>query len=718
MSTPSNLPIGGKVITVVVGSFCQKPVNGDDTWTVNSIGVATNSVVATDGNSAILIGEPADLHVATKRKETLIEGFRATQYGEPVRIDDIERNIDPQTGEVLPMPMVQKVIREGLSRMKSIGAVDPLALVNIGKVASAAGALSVELFQPQDGDQSMLGFRFKFFPEDGHVNLFTSWDGPIKAVGVFKTTRSLGIAPQEELGSTTETEVEAPKPRGRRKAAETEQPADQAKDDTVEVVSPAEPVVDLTVERERGGYVLPPLTLLDQEESREADSGNRGQEILNVLGASNVTGRVVGTSVGPTVTLYRIEVPAGGALRKVGGMADELAMQLAVQSVRIQAPIPGERAIGIEVPNRVPRKVSIFEMTARAAFLDSGHRLLMALGQDVGGKPVYANLSAMPHLLIGGATNSGKSIGVASILGSLLLRNSPADMRLVLVDPKRVELSFFEEIPHLACPVVTDMKEVAGVLRALVREMERRYEICKEAGVRNIDGYNSKASANERIPYVVLVIDELADLMQQRGEECEPLVVSLAQKARAVGIHLIVATQRPSADIITGLIKANVPSRIAFSVASGVDSRVILDAGGAERLVGKGDMLFNPIDGGGRLTRLQGAYIGEDEVLRICRHWRDQAQPRYLIHPEDDRKDTDTEVRYAEALRFAVERRQVSTSMIQRKLGIGFQAAATLLQMMERRKAVGPQNGPKPREVLLEAEDVDAHLASVGGDAK
>jgi S-DNA-T family DNA segregation ATPase FtsK/SpoIIIE len=322
----------------------------------------------------------------------------------------------------------------------------------------------------------------------------------------------------------------------------------------------------------------------------------------------------------------------------------------------------------------------------------------------------------MPHLLIGGATNSGKSIGLATLITSLLMRNTPKDLRMVMIDPKRVELTLFDRIPHLMCPVIKDVKEAAGVLRAVWREMDRRYDMFSEGGARNIESWNAKASYNEKLPYIVVIIDELADLMIQCGAEVETVIVRLAQLARAVGIHLVIATQRPSVDVITGLIKANVPSRIAFSVASQIDSRTIIDAKGAENLIGKGDMLFQPVDAM-KPMRVQGCYVSEKEIEAVCRFWREQQAPEYVLtaieegpagpvrDPNDEAPEDDA--LWEEAVRYIVDRGEASTSNLQRKYRIGFQRASRLLDMMEERGVVGRRDGPRPREVLMNPMDVD-----------
>jgi S-DNA-T family DNA segregation ATPase FtsK/SpoIIIE len=329
----------------------------------------------------------------------------------------------------------------------------------------------------------------------------------------------------------------------------------------------------------------------------------------------------------------------------------------------------------------------------------------------------YADLTRMPHMLIGGATNSGKSIGLASIIMSLLMRNTPKDLKFVMIDPKRVELALFDNIPHLLCPVIKDVKEAPGVLRAVWREMDRRYDLLSEHGVRNIDGWNAKASFQDRMPYIVVVIDELADLMIQARAEVETSIVRLAQLARAVGIHLVIATQRPSVDVITGTIKANIPSRVAFAVSAQVDSRTILDTKGAEDLIGRGDMLYMPIDAS-KPMRIQGCYVSEKEIESVCEFWRAQERPTYVLQPiieaanraerGGDGESDESDPLWEEAVMFVAERGQASTSMMQRRFSIGFQRASRLLDMMEERSIVGPRDGPRPREVLVDAYEAQA----------
>lgn len=700
---PSTLPLSGRLVTTIIGCICRKPIKGDDTWPEHSIGVATDSIVATDGNSAILVGKPADLHVATLRKEAAIEAFRANQYGEPVNFDEIPRNVS-NDGESQPMPMVQKVIRENLATMQEIGSVTPDALVNVGKVAMAAGASVVRLMQPK-GDPTMLGFEFTFAPDTEHVNLFSEWEGTIKAAGVFQTARSFKETEDLDGEGGEEPEILEIEVKPARKRPAKPAPIDAL---SSEETGPSEPqpaappeLVDPSDSEQVGVYRLPPVRLLRTVDGVPVATDHT-RTISDVFRSVNVTTRPVSRTVGPSVTLYRYEVPPGTSVKKISPLGPDISAQTGVASVRVLAPIPGERAIGIEVANEGRATVSLRQIVELKAFAEAP-RLTFAVGLELDGTPRFADLTAMPHLLIGGATNAGKSIGLASLITSLLLRHSPRDLRFVMIDPKRVELTLFDRIPHLMCPVIKDTKEAAGVLRAVLREMDRRYDLFSESGVRNIEGWNARDSAfQDKLPYIVVVIDELADLMYTAGKEVETVIVRLAQMARAVGIHLVVATQRPSVDVVTGLIKANIPSRIAYAVASGTDSRVILDSVGAEDLLGKGDMLFSPI--GSVTKRLQGAYVSEEEVAAVCRYWRDQEPPAYLINLDEESEESRIEEGpdglLADAALFTVEKGQMSTSMLQRKFSIGFQRASRLIEALESRGILGPRNGATPGTAL------------------
>lgn len=467
------------------------------------------------------------------------------------------------------------------------------------------------------------------------------------------------------------------------------------------------------------GYQLPPLSLLVDPQVRPKRSAQEMQRNIDTLESTleefGIDANVVEVATGPTVTRYEISLGPGIRVARIAALADNIAMNLAASHVRVEAPIPGKSAIGVEVPNGASTMVTLREVLDTKEFADNQSKLLIGLGQDVSGVNKYADLTRMPHLLIGGATNSGKSIGLASVIMSVLMRCTPKDCKFVMIDPKRVELTLFDGIPHLLCPVIKDVKEAPGVLRAVWREMDRRYDVLSENGMRNIETWNGQASFQDRMPYIVVVIDELADLMIQAAAEVETSIVRLAQLARAVGIHLVIATQRPSVDVITGTIKANIPSRIAFSVSSQIDSRTILDGKGAEDLIGRGDMLFQPIDAS-KPVRIQGCYVAEKEIEAVCNFWRAQEKPSYVLQPiaeaanGQDRGSDDDEMDplWEETVRWIVERGQASTSMLQRRFSIGFQRASRLLDLMEERQIVGARDGPRPREVLIDPIDLDS----------
>ncbi|WP_304172527.1 DNA translocase FtsK [Limnochorda pilosa] len=459
--------------------------------------------------------------------------------------------------------------------------------------------------------------------------------------------------------------------------------------------------------RQTGGYRLPDVSLLRRNRFRlnPADEPDRVPILEETLRSFGIEGRVVEVIRGPVITRYEVQPPPGIKVSRIVGLADDIALALAAVDVRIEAPVPGKSVVGIEVPNRTVQPVLLRDVVESDAFRNHPSPLAVALGLDITGQPVVADLSRLVHLLIAGATGSGKSVCINALLVSLLYRAQPDEVRLLLIDPKRVELSVYEGIPHLAAPVVTDPREAAKALRWAVKEMERRYELFAELGTRNITGYN-ELIPDEPLPYLVVVIDELADLMLVAAADVEDAIARLAQMARAAGIFLVIATQRPSVDVITGLIKANVPSRLSFAVSSQVDSRTILDMVGAERLLGKGDMLFHPV-GAAKPIRAQGALITEHEVNQVVHFWRSQVdgEPEYLAEAFPDSReehalevDGDDEL-FEDAVQLVLESGQASISMIQRRFRVGYSRAARIIDLMERRGIVGPAQGSKPREV-------------------
>jgi S-DNA-T family DNA segregation ATPase FtsK/SpoIIIE len=457
-------------------------------------------------------------------------------------------------------------------------------------------------------------------------------------------------------------------------------------------------------------WTLPPSKILSSPPSKGEEKSRKeiAEEIAKLektLSEFNVTGRVINFQVGPTVTRYEFQPAPGIKVNKIVNLSNDIALAFAVAAVRIEAPIPGRSAVGIEIPNRRKEIVSLKELIEDQEFYRDPSPLKIALGKDVGGKPIIWDLREAPHLLIAGATGSGKSVCINAILASLLFRSDPNTLRIALIDPKKVELSLYAGLPHLCGPVISEVRLVIRFLKWLCREMESRYELLSELSCRNIEEYNRLVEKKERLPYVVVVIDELADLMMTAASDVEGYICRLAQMARAVGMHLIVATQRPSVDVITGLIKANFPSRLAFAVYSQVDSRTILDGPGAEKLLGNGDLLFAPM-GVGKPIRGQGAFIDTEETKKIVEHWSKQKGVIYyslefVFREEEVEIPEDEDEVYSEAVKIVMESGRASTSLLQRRLRIGFNRAARLIERMEREGIVGPYEGSKPRKVIM-----------------
>ncbi|GAC1337635.1 MAG: hypothetical protein NVSMB29_02280 [Candidatus Dormibacteria bacterium] len=472
-------------------------------------------------------------------------------------------------------------------------------------------------------------------------------------------------------------------------------------------------------------WALPSLGLLEtvsgKRERLDAEVRATGQTIAETLKSFGIETRIIGANSGPTVTQYELQPARGVPVRKIVGYQTDLSLALAAP-IRIQPWIPGKSAIGIEVPNKAAQLVTLKEIAGAPAFSDERNRLAVALGADVSGGPVVGDLTRMPHLLIAGATGSGKSVCINALLAGFLLQASPAQLKLILIDPKRVELSGFADIPHLLVPVVVEPEAAVASLRWAVKEMEERYKLFASHGARNIGAFNERAPGLglSPLPYTVIVIDELADLMMVAAGEIEDLICRIAQLARAVGIHLIVATQRPSADIITGLIKANIPSRVAFAVSSGVDSRVILDEMGAEKLLGRGDMLYLPIDEG-KPRRLQGNYVSDRELEKLIDFWKAQGKPEYqeeIFQVEANvswaRDASKRDVLFAKAAHCVAAEGRAAASLLQRKLNVGYTRAARLVDQLAEHRVVGPYEGSKSRDVLMDVIQVDELLADLG----
>lgn len=478
-----------------------------------------------------------------------------------------------------------------------------------------------------------------------------------------------------------------------------------------------------------GIWEYPPLSLLSDKPGQKADRGDikkNAQIIESTLQSFGIQARVVEVNLGPAVTQYAIEIALGTKLSKITALANDLALALAAPTgqIRIEAPIPGRSLVGIEIPNHSLEFVTLRQMLSSPVMQKAKDKLTVAMGLDVSGQPVTANLAKMPHVLIAGTTGSGKSVMINTFITSLLFRTTPSEVKLILIDPKRVEMAGYNGIPHLLTPVIVEADKILSALKWAIGEMNRRYKIFAEAGVRNIDGYN-EFSGFQAFPYIVIIIDELADLMSYAPVEVEDAICRLAQMSRAVGIHLVIATQRPSVDVITGLIKANVPSRIAFNVASVMDSRVVLDSPGAEKLLGRGDMLYIPSDQP-RPTRIQGVYVSEDEVNKLVKFLKDKGlpieyteevltQPTALGGKKGAGSPDGLDNSFSEAVRIVCQDGKASASLLQRKLSVGYARAARILDQLEQMGIVGPGEGAKPREVQLSA--AQEFLASQQQDA-
>ena len=504
---------------------------------------------------------------------------------------------------------------------------------------------------------------------------------------------------------------------------------------TEEVKVETPPVVQTEDETyEEKIYFKPPITLLN----KPAKNNNKENEtaieqnipiIQTVLGDFGIIGKVVAAHVGPSVTQYELEIKHGTKVSKVTGVNKELALALAAKDVRIQAPIPGKSTIGIELPNKKNSMVSVREILERMPSSLDNSKLAVTLGKDIMGNPQYCEINKTPHLLVAGSTGSGKSVCINSFIVSILMRSKPDEVKLILVDPKKVELSMYNGVPHLLAPVVTDPQKANIALKKMVVEMERRYDEFEKSGTKNIAGYNAyvdKKNENlpesehlKKMPYIVIIIDELADLMLVAAKEVQDSIMRITQMARAAGMHLIVATQRPSTDVITGVVKANIPSRIAFAVSSGIDSRTILDSQGAEKLLGKGDMLFLP-QGENTPIRIQGTFISDEEIKTVVDYTIKQQKAHYdetltmsdeelgattMTDDDGNSYDGSDDPYYDKVKEFAIINGKISTSLVQRRFKIGYNRAANIVDKLFERGIIGPQNGSKPREVLVKLED-------------
>ncbi|MEH7521864.1 DNA translocase FtsK, partial [Bacillus sp. JJ1503] len=493
-----------------------------------------------------------------------------------------------------------------------------------------------------------------------------------------------------------------------------------AEKEIVSAIQEAAPAAE--IEEELAYYQFPAKSLLLSPVHKEESSDwfIEQEELLNsTLKNFNVHAHVVNVTQGPSVTRFEVQPEPGVKVNKITNLSDDIKLSLAARDIRIEAPIPGKHTIGIEVPNKKSRPVFISEIINSPVFQDSSSPLTAVLGLDIAGNPIVTDLRKMPHGLIAGATGSGKSVCINTILVSLLYKATPDELKLILIDPKMVELAPYNRIPHLVSPVITDVKAATAALKWAVEEMERRYELFAHTGVRDISRFNELAEEHKRysdkLPYMVIIIDELADLMMMSPADVEEAICRIAQKARACGIHLIIATQRPSVDVITGLIKANVPTRVAFSVSSQIDSRTIIDISGAEKLLGRGDMLFLE-NGSSKPIRLQGTYVSDQEIDDVVAHVRRERDPEYLFEQEELLKkaqitEEEDELFY-EACEFVIDQGAASTSSLQRRFKVGYNRAARLIDMMEKQGFISETRGSKPREVLITAEELESLLDS------
>ncbi len=503
-------------------------------------------------------------------------------------------------------------------------------------------------------------------------------------------------------------------------------------DDKKEIKDDIETIELDEIKETNANYKFPPITLLNKpsknnnKNNQEAikDTVNILQEVFHDFG---VEAKVVAINIGPAVTQYELEIKAGTKLSRIVSLDKELALSLAAKSVHIQAPIPGKKTVGVEIPNKTITMVSVREILEAIPEKMKDSKLLVTLGKDIMGNPIFCEINKTPHLLVAGSTGSGKSVCINSMLISILMRTKPEEVQLVLVDPKKVELSMYNGVPHLKTPVVTDPKKANIVLKKIVAEMEHRYDLFEQSGTKNIAGYNAYIDKKnktkdefgqiKKLPYIVVIIDELADLMLVAAKEVEESIMRITQMARAAGIHLIVATQRPSTDVITGVVKANIPSRISFAVSSSIDSRTILDMTGAEKLLGKGDMLFLP-QGENTPIRVQGTFVSDEEIKAVVDYTISQQKARYdeslTIEAEDlkgattmTEKDANEEPLYNEIVEFVITQGKASASLLQRRFRLGYNRAARAIDLLEERGIIGPSNGSKPREVLVKLEKKD-----------
>ncbi len=515
-----------------------------------------------------------------------------------------------------------------------------------------------------------------------------------------------------DMPEAEEIPIEAPRAEGEN---EKEGSPDKKEEEAGPPVAVSEIEAEITERREERVYIYPSTDLLAKPKASKSekpeDLRESAKKLVETLKSFGVEAKILEVTKGPNITRYELQPSAGVKVSKIVNLADDIALNLAATAVRIEAPIPGKAAVGIEIPNKNATTVTLREMLETAEFRDFKAKTAFAVGKDISGQTMVADLSKMPHLLIAGATGSGKSVCINTLIASLIYKAAPEDVRLLMIDPKVVELKVYNGLPHLLIPVVTDPRKAAGALNWAVTEMLRRYKLFSESNVRNLAGYNEYliSEGEKTMESIIIVVDELADLMMAAPHEVEDAICRLAQMGRAAGMHLVIATQRPSVDVITGLIKANIPSRIAFAVASQIDSRTILDMMGAEKLLGKGDMLYLPF-GASKPIRLQGAFISDSEVERLVEFVKGDEEAEYdeeimerLEHADEPEADDpgDSDDLLSQAIEIVVDSGQASVSMIQRRLKVGYSRAGRIVDQMEARGIIGPHEGSKPRQVLI-----------------
>lgn len=594
-----------------------------------------------------------------------------------------------------------------------------LTLVNpqVGALIMVFGVLITSLFVLSISPRAVIDSVANLFRRETTEGLENNAAVALRAKDMDKPLRTIGEFKLNEGVPTVDHSTEEKKSR-RLSSLKNSVQQDKAAEDRAALTSTSDP-----------NWQRPSLDLLEKKQS-PADAGDvkhNAQIIKDTMHEFSIDVEMEGANIGPKVTQYTLKPPSGVKLSRISALESNLTLNLAAPALRIEAPIPGQRAVGIEVPNKKAADVRLYGILNAKQWQNATEPLSFAVGKDIAGDAVVGELNKMPHLLIAGQTGSGKSVMINTLLASLLYSNSPSDMRLILVDPKQVEMAPYEDIPHLLAPIITEPEKTISALKWAVNEMERRYDLLAEQKIRDIKSYNTK-NKEEAMPYIVIVIDELADLMMIAARDVEALIVRLAQKARAVGIHLVLATQRPSVDVITGLIKANIPARIAFTVASQVDSRTILDQIGAEKLLGQGDMLLLTPQMS-KPKRIQGAWVTDDEVIKINDHLRMQAPAQYneeiISQPVQlggrggvvmDVDSGSEDSMYMDAVRCVIEGGKASTSFLQRRLRIGYSRAARIMEEMEEQGVIGPADGSRPREVLISSLD-DLGGGSVEEDA-